>query len=541
MTTLNTHVNYTIWEAPYQLSLPLNISFHIPDDDPVRLVKLLTERMNLAPLYATYSRTEKNQASPKQLLAIVIYAAMNQLSSSRRIEAACRRDLNFQYLLEGKPAPDHATIARFKSLHLSACCKALLADMDGLLACNGAISLDTLFIDGTKIESVANKYTFVWKKSVTKRQAKVLAQIPAFILKMQETFGIQVLYGKEVHRYHLRRLLRKLKRLQKESGIIFVHGKGHRKTMLQKAVEQTKDFLHKTKEYAVQLYHCGDRNSYAKTDIDATFMHLKEDAMKNGQLKPAYNLQYGVDAGFITWVTVGPQPSDSTTLIPFLQDFRQHFPVQYRRIVADAGYESEENYSWLEENGYDAYITPATHEQQKKRGFKKDIGRFQNMTYDAGHDVFYCHNHKALRPTNEKTAHSTTGYESKKTIYTCEDCQGCPYKKLCIYGNHSKKPLEERTKQLALSKKFQKQRQKMEKHISSKTGKMLRMNRSIQSEGAFADIKADLSFRRFLSRGKENALASSILIAMAHNVLMLHHKLLSGHLDLMLYPLEKTA
>ena len=115
MKTLNTHVNYTIWEAPYQLSLPLNISFQIPDDDPVRLVKLLIERMDLSPLYQTYSRIEKNQASPRQLLAIVIYASMNQIFSSRRIESACRRDLNFQYLLEGKPVPNHATIAPIQS------------------------------------------------------------------------------------------------------------------------------------------------------------------------------------------------------------------------------------------------------------------------------------------------------------------------------------------------------------------------------------------------------------------------------------------
>lgn len=541
MTTLNTHVNYTTWEAPYQLSLPLNISFEIPDDDPVRLVKLLTERMNLAPLYATYSRIEKYQASPKQLLAIVIYAAMNQIFSSRRIEESCRRDLNFRYLLEGKPAPDHATIARFRSLHLPRCCKALLADMDTLLAHYGAISLDCLFIDGTKIESVANKYTFVWKKAVTKRQAKLLQQIPSFILNVQETFGIQVLHGKEVHRYHLRRLLRKLKRLQQETGLSFVHGIGHRKTPLQKAVEQTLAFLHKTKEYAVQLHYCGKRNSYAKTDRDATFMRLKEDAMRNGQLKPAYNLQYGVDAGFVTWVTVGPQPADTTTLIPFLQDFQHHFPVSYRRIVADAGYESEENYRWLETNNYDAYITPANHEQQKKRRFKNDIGRFQNMTYDAEQDQFYCHNQKILHRVGERISHTATGYAIHKTKYSCEDCQGCPYKEACIHGNHSHVPLAKRTKRLELSKTFQKEREKMEAKIASPIGKQLRLNRSIQSEGAFADIKANLTFRRFLSRGKENALVSSILVAMAHNVLMLHHKLKTGRIQPLLYPLKKMA
>lgn len=540
MTTLNTHVNYTIWEAPYQLSLPLNISFQIPDDDPVRLVKLLIERMDLSPLYQTYSRIEKNQASPRQLLAIVIYASMNQIFSSRRIESACRRDLNFQYLLEGKPVPDHATIARFRSHHMAACSRTLFADMDAVLAQAGALSLKNLFIDGTKIESVANKYTFVWKKSVTKRQAKVLAKIPGFILKTQELFGIQVLHTHAVHRYHLRRLLGKLKRLQREGHIVFVHGKGHRKTPLQKAIEKAKDFLHKTKEYAVQLHYCGDRNSYAKTDIDATFMHLKEDAMKNGQVKPAYNVQYSVDAGFVTWVTVGPQTSDCTTLLPFLEDFRKHFPFQYTRIIADSGYESEENYTKLAEQGYDAYIKPSDHEQRKKRRFKKDIGKFQNMDYDAKNDVFYCHNHRKLTCVGKKTETTSTGFKIRKSHYVCEDCSDCPYKKGCIHGNRSKKPLEKRTKQLELSKRFQAQRAEMEAHISSPTGKMLRMNRSIQSEGAFSDIKANLSFRRFLSHGTENALATSIILAMAHNVLILHHKLQSGNFGTYLYSLKKV-
>ena len=131
-------------------------------------------------------------------------------------------------------------------------------------------------------------------------------------------------------------------------------------------------------------------------------MHLKEDAMKNGQVKPAYNVQYSVDAGFVTWVTVGPQTSDCTTLLPFLEDFRKHFPFQYTRIIADSGYESEENYTKLAEQGYDAYIKPSDHEQ-RKTPFQKDIGKFQNMDYDAKNDVFYCHNHRKLTCVGKKT------------------------------------------------------------------------------------------------------------------------------------------
>lgn len=136
----------------------------ISADDPVRLLSAFVEGMDLSGLYATYDRIRKNQATPRQMLKIMIYASMNRIFSSRDIETACKRDINFMYLLEGMPAPDHATIARFVSLHLSACSKELLANVSSILYELGEVSGKTVFIDGTKMESCANKYTFVWKK-----------------------------------------------------------------------------------------------------------------------------------------------------------------------------------------------------------------------------------------------------------------------------------------------------------------------------------------------------------------------------------------
>ena len=141
----------------------------IPADDPVRLLSAFVEGMDLSELYATYERIRKNQASPRQMLKIMLYASMNRLFSSRSIEAACKRDINFMFLLEGMPAPDHAAIARFVSLHMSSCSKKLMAEVSTILHELGEVSGKTVFIDGTKIESCAKKYTFVWKKSVTKR------------------------------------------------------------------------------------------------------------------------------------------------------------------------------------------------------------------------------------------------------------------------------------------------------------------------------------------------------------------------------------
>ena len=169
----NIYQDYTSFSLYYQIKLPLDLEISIPSDDPVRLVSAFVEEMDLSELYKTYSRIRKNQATPRQMLKLVIYAVMNRIYSSRDIQKACKRDINFMYLLEGMPAPDHATIARFISLHFSACAKVLLAQMSDLLYLLGEISGKTIFIDGTKIESAANKYTFVWKRAITKNQARL--------------------------------------------------------------------------------------------------------------------------------------------------------------------------------------------------------------------------------------------------------------------------------------------------------------------------------------------------------------------------------
>jgi hypothetical protein len=151
---------------------------------------------------------------------------------------------------------------------------------------------------------------------------------------------------------------------------------------LQRSIETLEEYLSKFKEYTKKVYTCDSRNSYSKTDVDATFMRMKEDAMKNGQLKPAYNLQHGVDSEYITWLTIGPQPTDTKTLIPFLKIMEERLNFKYLKIVADGGYESEENYSFIEENNQIAFIKPANYEISKTRKYKNDIGKLDNMNYN---------------------------------------------------------------------------------------------------------------------------------------------------------------
>ena len=298
--------------------------------------------------------------------------------------------------------------------------------------------------------------------------------------------------------------------------------------------------MSKLKEYTQKIHVCGERNSYSKTDNDATFMRMKEDAMGNGQLKPAFNLQHGVDSKYITWLTIGPQPTDTTTLIPFLKEAEQHLKFKYKNITADTGYESEENYLFLEENEQLAFIKPANDEISKTKKYKNDIGKIENMDYDEISDFYICKNNKKLTVDHVKHSKSKTGYVSEKTIYKCEDCTGCPYRKECIKGNNCKTPLEERTKVLQVSKAFIKYRKEDLERIVSDEGALYRMNRSIQAEGSFGDLKQDMQFRRYLSKGTSNVLAESILLAIARNINKLHNKIQNKKTGTHLFPLKSA-
>ena len=204
------HKNYTINRKFYQLKLPFDIECIIPDNDSVRLLSLFVEEMDLTELYSTYSKIRENQVSPMNMLKIMLYGYMNGLYSSRDIETACRRDINFMFLLEGASPPDHSTFARFRSLHFAPCAKRLLSEVTKFLYKIGEISGKSIFIDGTKIEACANKYTFVWKKAVTKNLSKLLIKIADLVKECEELYGIKLIYKDKVQMKHVKKFRKKL-------------------------------------------------------------------------------------------------------------------------------------------------------------------------------------------------------------------------------------------------------------------------------------------------------------------------------------------
>lgn len=522
--TQKLHQNYTTDGNIYQLVLPMDIGEMIPADDSVRLLSAVLERLDYSKLYAAYSRMGRIERSPKRLFKILVYGYMNGIYSSRKLEQACRRDVNFMYLLGREKAPDHATIARFRSERLTEVLDDLFVQVVEQLADIGELSLSSVFVDGTKLEANANRYSFVWKKTTQtqeqKMQVKMKEELPALAAK----FGLRFHIGSKIKAKELKKLRKRLKTLQTQQQIVFVYGKGQRKSTLQRAIETVEQYLARQKSYDDYNHSFGERNSFSKTDRDATFMRMKEDHMKNGQLKPGYNATLAVDAEYIVAATIAQERSDSQSLIPMLKKLQG---LGYTKPVADAGFESEENYTWCEENGQTAFIKPATYDASKTRKYKSDIGKRENMPYDAESDSYLCHGGHPIQAAYEKKTRSKAGYAIITTVYTCTQCAGCQHKAQCIKGA-SKKSLEERSKNLHISKTFLRQRQEMQERIQSEEGILLRVNRSIQVEGAFGVLKEDMGFRRFLMRGKVKVQTEFMLLCMGYNLNKFHNKIQSG-------------
>lgn len=541
--TIILHKEYTRNEDNHQLKFLTTVDAHIPENDCVRLISQFVEEMDLTALYDTHERMpSEKHASPAIMLKILLYAYHERREiSSRIIEKNCRRDINHMYLLEGRRPPDHAAVARFRTRHFAPCAAVLQTQMTEMLYQHGQVTDTEVFIDGTKIEAAAGRYTFVWKKAVTKHQKRFLQKTALLAGDIMQRYGLKPPWRKEVRKKHVKGLLKKPRKMAAEQELEFVQGWGHRKGQLQKDIEDLRAAVDKMKEYEQKLHTCGKRGSHSKTDPDATFMRMKEDHMKNGQLKPAYNLQHGVNSGFIVMSMVCENPTDAPTLEPFLAQMQERLPFGFQRVAADAGYESEENLKYPEDKGVSAYIKPSNYEQIGTKKFAAQIGKKENMGYDEKEGCYICRNKKKTRKTRTRKTRTKTGHERVETVYHCDECEGCPYREKCMPGKNWKRPVEERHKTLTVSKEFERPQEKEHALMDSEEGKKLRMNRSIQVEGSFGDVKGDSAFTRFLCRGKANVHAESVLFAMAHNLGWLHSRIQNDNLNLHLYELKEST
>ena len=506
----------------------------IPVDDSVRLLSQILEGLDYNKLYQAYSiKGRKPAVDPKTMFKVLTYAYMNGIYTTHKIETACKRDINFLWLLAGNKAPDHATVARFRQKYLSEAVDDLFYQMVKELYAMNEIQLENVFIDGTKIEANANRYTFVWKKAINKNELKMFEKVKALISEINLSDIMDFSVTAETLIEDMSLVLKYLQDKKGSLGIEFVQGIGKRKTQLQKWIEQLEEYRARQERYNESNRLFQGRNSYSKTDTDATFMHMKDDHMRNSQLKPGYNVQIGVESEYVTGVGIFQDRNDIATLIPMLERMKENLGHRYMNVIADSGYESEENYLYLEKNNQIPYIKPQTYEIWKKKSFKNDISKRENMIYDMKADEYTCHNGKKLKKSRVIYKTSASGYRSEITEYECESCENCPYKSKCTKAATNRK--------MQVSKTFIEKRNVSFQNIMSEDGILLRVNRSIQVEGAFGVLKNDYNFSRFLTRGKNSVKTEFVLLCFGYNINKLHSKIQSERCGQHLHPLKETA
>jgi len=525
MTNNLTHIDFTKKGHTMQLKMKFDVATYIPMDSKVRLVCNIVEEMNLDSVLSTYSvKGRKPVVDPVTMLKILLFCYSEGIYSCRKIEDFCTYDTRAHFLLNGCKAPDHTTINRYRKI-LENYSSDLLTQFVELLMQEGHVSLKNIYIDGTKIESAAGRYTFVWRKSVEKYQNKLKEQLIEE-LGMPEDSSLE--YVTEC----VKQAFNNIRNICKSKNIVFVYGIGKRKTEYQRDYENKKEKLDKLQKYEEHLSIMADRNSYSKTDHDATFMRMKEDHMLNGQLKPAYNVQLASSGAFIVGVMGSQKSNDLHTLKPFLEQMMPHYGEYLSNIVADAGYESVENYAYLRDKWLRPYIKPANYETSKKKSSKEDIGQRENMLYLENEDVYVCKNGKRLMRTKDQVRKYESGFTDTLYSYKCFECMGCPYNSQCI---KSKKAEGGSEKHIKYSPAFQNYRKQSNHNITTEEGIIQRINRSIQAEGMFSKLKDGLKYDRFRHRGMKGVISDITLMAIGINLNKLHSKMIKDQTGVIEY------
>lgn len=426
----NTNNNYTA----RQLKLPLEIEKLIDISDPVYTFCEVMDHIDLSGYFVEKGyKTGRPRCDEQKLLKVILFAFMeNGVCSLRKIEKLCHNDIRYMYLLDEMKAPTFATFGNFIRNELTASIEQIFTDINTYIFTKDHVDLQHTYIDGTKIE------------------ANAIGYISELLAMYKEETGID------------------------ENS--FVSGCGHRKSIQQKQYQELEGYLKRLKTYVHHIEICGnERNSYSKTDQDATFMRLKRDYMGNDQLLPAYNLQAAICDEYIAVIDVKPYASDMEKYMKF---------TMYKKETTDKKYH---------ENPY----------------------RAVNFSKDADGNLICPNGQKFLFKRRQHVKYNK--YGRTEELYECESCEGCPHKQECC-------PRACKNRTIRMNEELTAIHQEVLKNLESIHGVLLRMNRSIQSEGTFGVLKWDRSYKRLFRRGEKNVILELTLISCGFNLYKYHNK-----------------
>ena len=493
--------------------LPYSFDDLIPEKHPVRVIDQVVNSLNIQPLLKAYSKEGNPGYHPKMLLKVMLYGYMTNIYSSRKIELALRENINFMWL-SSMTIVDHNTINRFRSDKLKDSFKEIFKQVVLMLANEGLVTLKNIYTDGTKIEAQAGRYTFVWGNSIKTNKAKMLTQLEelwkyAQNIDNDDDPNPEPTEFKEISKEVIQKTVAKID--AKLSGNDKASSKAKAKLRYIK-----NNFVANLEKYDRQEAILGNRNSYSKTDTEATFMRMKEDHMQNGQLKPAYNTQISTENQIIVNYTMHQNPTDTKTLKPHLDNFEQTYGEEIfnelQTITADAGYGSEENYDALEDKGITAYVKYNTFEKEQDKNYQKKHKPFskENLYYNQEEDYYVCPMGQKMHKTHQSQKTTEAGYKQNLSHYQAQNCQGCPLRSQCFKakGNRS----------IERNHNLEKHKQKTRELLLSEIGIQKRKQRSADVEPVFAQLKHNNGFRRFSLKGIKKVELEFGLMAIAHNL-----------------------
>lgn len=491
------------------LLFPGTLDEMIPENHPARLVSKVIDTIDIRAIHRKYKGGGTSAYHPRLLLKILVYGYLTNTYSSRKLEEQVRQNIYFMWLT-GMVTPDHHTINRFRGEKLNGILKEIFSQIVQLLMHEGLVTLkEAVFVDGTKIESVANRYTFVWGKAIQKSKERIKAQldelwkyaqgIAAEELKDQTEVTFEAVTKEKVEE-----VIEKIDKALEHKDVP--------QEVKQKIRYAKKNWPSNLDRYEDQEKKLNGRNSYSKTDEDATFMRMKEDHMQNGQLKPAYNLQLSTQDQFILNYSLHQNPADTLTLKPHLNQFKELYNQYPAAAVADAGYGSSENYTFLEKNDVEAYVKFANFDKAQKTSKKAMVTLSPDaFAYEETSGELTCPAGNAMTHLYDKIEKTSTGYERTISTYTAHSCSTCPMKEKCVKPGHE-------NRDVAIDLNLRRYKKKVTELLLSELGVRYRKKRPIDVESVFGNIKSNHGFKRFKLRTKNKAEIEIGLICIAQNL-----------------------
>lgn len=489
---------------------PPSLDELIPSNHVVRILSAVIDRLDISEILSTYKGGGNSCFDPRMILKVLIYAYLNNIYSSRKIERMLAENICFMWL-SGMSRPDYRTINYFRGKRLKTGIDNIFTQVVELLHQEGLLTLDVQYIDGTKIESSSNKYTFVWKKTVMKYDERLKRKTLALIEQIEKNHAIECEDETSAGELTVEDFSERLERLSEridESELSKQESKDIRKTK--------EESLPKMEEYREHLEIMGERNSYSKTDHDATFMKMKEDHMMNGQLKPGYNVQISTENQFITHYGIYQRPTDTLTYITYQKAFRDRYGRFSDSNVADSGYGSEENYKFMTDNGIAPYVKFNMFHTEQKRKYKDNPFLPQNLYYNREENYYVCPMGQHMDFVRKEKRYTDSGFEQTVSIYRARRCHGCPLRAKChkAKGNRT----------IEVNHRLNAYKDMVRELLTSEEGLEHRSRRPIEPEAVFGQLKANGMFKRFRLKGLSGTNVEFGLKAIAHNLMKLSNK-----------------